>query len=211
MGVIGEGVGRAGTNLLAVMAHLARDAAAADFTLICEGVRRPVHSFVLKNRSPFFETALARWSDSGEERQMEIKECSVDVLDMVINYMYGINIHCKEENLEEFLDISERFQILDLKAEIGRFTAQTISMGNYKQLCVRADKYNCRELAEAGIHFMVQHGIELEWEEARQAPSMAVAYLNMLNRQKVEWERDRARCIKAGCEYTAQYCCLHYN
>ena len=208
MGVPGEG-GQAGTDLLAVMAGLARDAAAADFTLICEGVRRPVHTFVLKNRSPFFETALARWS--GKERQMDIKECSVEVLDMVINYMYGINIHCKEENLEELLDISERLQILDLKAEVGRFTAQTIHLGNYKELCMRADRYNCRELAEAAIHFMVTHSIQLEWEEARQAPSMAVAYLNMLIRQNMEKEKERARCIKAGCEYTAQYCCNHYN
>ena len=142
---------------------------------------------------------------------MEIKECRRDILDMVIDYMYGINIHPIQKNLEDLLDIAERFQMLDLKAEIGRVTAATISVENYKELALRADKFNCKVLAEACIEFMVSHDIQLEWEEARQVPSMAVAFLDLVMQQQRESERTRVRCIKAGCENTAQYCCLHYN
>ena len=142
---------------------------------------------------------------------MEIKECRRDILDMVIDYMYGINIHPNQKNLEDLLDIAERFQMLDLKAEIGRVTAATITVENYKELALRADKFNCKVLAEACIEFMVSHDIQLEWEEARQVPSMAVAFLDLVMQQQRESERTRVRCIKAGCENTAQYCCLHYN
>ena len=142
---------------------------------------------------------------------MEIKECRRDILDMVIDYMYGINIHPIQKNLEDLLDIAERFQMLDLKAEIGRVTAATITVENYKELALRADKFNCKVLAEACIEFMVSHDIHLEWEEARQVPSMAVAFLHLVMQQQRESERMRVRCIKAGCENTAQYCCLHYN
>ena len=142
---------------------------------------------------------------------MEIKECRTDILDMVIDYMYGINIHPIQKNLEDLLDIAERFQMLDLKAEIGRVTAATITVENYKELALRADKFNCKVLAEACIEFMVSHDIQLEWEEARQVPSMAVAFLDLVMQQQRESERTRVRCIKAGCENTAQYCCLHYN
>ena len=142
---------------------------------------------------------------------MEIKECRTDILDMVIDYMYGINIHPIQKNLEDLLDIAERFQMLDLKAEIGRVTAATITVENYKELALRADKFNCKVLAEACIEFMVSHDIHLEWEEARQVPSMAVAFLHLVMQQQRESERMRVRCIKAGCENTAQYCCLHYN
>ena len=142
---------------------------------------------------------------------MEIKECRTDILDMVIDYMYGINIHPIQKNLEDLLDIAERFQMLDLKAEIGRVTAATITVENYKELALRADKFNCKVLAEACIEFMVSHDIQLEWEEARQVPSMAVAFLHLVMQQQRESERMRVRCIKTGCENTAQYCCLHYN
>ena len=171
-----------------------------------------LQSLCSRNRSPFFEAALSRWSFGSEKaREMEIKECRTDILDMVIDYMYGINIHPIQKNLEDLLDIAERFQMLDLKAEIGRVTAATITVENYKELALRADKFNCKVLAEACIEFMVSHDIQLEWEEARQVPSMAVAFLDLVMQQQRESERTRVRCIKAGCENTAQYCCLHYN
>ena len=165
-----------------------------------------------RNRSPFFEAALSRWSYGSEKaKEMEIKECRTEILDMVIDYMYGINIHPNQKNLEDLLDIAERFQMLDLKAEIGRVTAATITVENYKELALRADKFNCKVLAEACIEFMVSHDIQLEWEEARQVPSMAVAFLDLVIQQQRESERSRVRCIKPGCEHTAQYCCLHFN
>ena len=165
-----------------------------------------------RNRSPFFEAALSRWSyNSQKGMEMEIKECRRDILDMVVDYMYGINIQPVEKDLEDLLDIAERFQMLDLKAEIGKVTAATITVDNYKELALRADKFNCKVLAEACIKFMVSNDIMLEWEEARQVPSMAVAFLNMVVDQQRESERVRVQCIKPGCEHTAQYCCLHYN
>ena len=171
-----------------------------------------LQSLCLRNRSPFFEAALSRWSyDSEKGGEMEIKECKTDILDMVIDYMYGINIHPIQKNLEDLLDIAERFQMLDLKAEIGRVTAATVTVENYKELALRADKFNCKVLAKACIEFMVSHDIQLEWEEARQVPSMAVAFLDQVIQQQRESERARVRCIKSGCEHTAQYCCLHYN
>ena len=171
-----------------------------------------LQSLCFRNRSPFFEAALSRWSYGSQNvMEMEIKECRRDILDMVVDYMYGINIQPVEKDLEDLLDIAERFQMLDLKAEIGKVTAATITVDNYKELALRADKFNCKVLAEACIKFMVSNDIMLEWEEARQVPSMAVAFLNMVVDQQRESERVRVQCIKPGCEHTAQYCCLHYN
>ena len=39
----------AGKNFLTLMAKMARDKDTADFTLVCEGARRPTHSFILRN------------------------------------------------------------------------------------------------------------------------------------------------------------------
>ena len=36
-------------NFLTLMAKMARDKDTSDFTLVCEGARRPTHSFILRN------------------------------------------------------------------------------------------------------------------------------------------------------------------
>ena len=36
-------------NFLTLMAKMARDYDSSDFTLVCEGARRPAHSFILRN------------------------------------------------------------------------------------------------------------------------------------------------------------------
>ena len=36
-------------NFLTMMAKMARDSESTDFTLVCEGARRPTHSFILRN------------------------------------------------------------------------------------------------------------------------------------------------------------------
>ena len=54
-------------NFSAMMARMARDTSTTDFTLVCGQLRRPVHSCVLANRSPYFEAAVKRWSQ-GEKK-----------------------------------------------------------------------------------------------------------------------------------------------
>ena len=70
----------------AAMAKAYTEGLGADFTLLCEGETKKVHSAVLIARSPFFEAKIKGW-----EREMEIEDCDLVTLTIIVDYMYGIN------------------------------------------------------------------------------------------------------------------------
>ena len=46
--------------------------------------------YEITNRSSFLGAKLERWS--GEKKEIVIEDCEPEVLDIVVNYMYGIEI-----------------------------------------------------------------------------------------------------------------------
>ena len=46
--------------------------------------------YEITNRSSFLGVKLERWS--GEKKEIVIEDCEPEVLDIVVNYMYGIEI-----------------------------------------------------------------------------------------------------------------------
>ena len=71
------------------MAKAYKEGLGADFTLLCDGGAKKVHSVILMARSPFFEAKINRWTQ--EKREMVIEDCDLFTLTIIVNYMYGIN------------------------------------------------------------------------------------------------------------------------
>ena len=46
--------------------------------------------YEITNRSSFLGVKMERWS--GEKKEIVIEDCEPEVLDIVVNYMYGIEI-----------------------------------------------------------------------------------------------------------------------
>jgi len=116
-----------------------------------------------------------------------VEECDPEVLDKVVDYMYGINI----PDLDKFinvLEISERFMMADLKAEIENLAMKAIAGSNIKEMCDVADTFSCRNLLEACAVFMVKEGISLDEEEVKKMPAATAALLEASKdaREKLE-------------------------
>lgn len=79
------------TILSAMMARMAKDTSTTDFTLISGELRRPVHSCVLANQSPYFEAVVKRWTQE-EKKQCGELRCRGTELNMVVDFMYGIKL-----------------------------------------------------------------------------------------------------------------------
>ena len=77
-----------------MMARMARDTSTTDFTLVCGQLRRPVHSCVLANRSPYFEAAVKRWSQG--EKEIVVESCDPEVMHLVVDYIYSIPFYSFE-------------------------------------------------------------------------------------------------------------------
>ena len=154
-----------------------KEGTGTDAFLVCQGFRKPVHTTVLLARSPsFFEAQLKRWS--GEKREVMIEDCDPEVLDIVVNYMYGIDIPNLElQKIIKVLDIAEMLLMADLKAEVEMFAIRILNQDNVKVLCSKADMFGCSKLLKACAQLMVEKEVSLSREEVREMPDATVAYL----------------------------------
>ena len=156
------------------------------------------------HRSPsFLGVKLKRWS--GASKDIVIEDCEPEVLDIVVNYMYGIEIpdlvcSIKEVPLNSrsfsqdclrlcrVLDIAERFLMPDLKAYVENLAVKILNKSNVKELCAKADMFSCNQLLEACVQLMVKEGISLDKEEVKKMPYATEAYLGA---SKVELDKKK--------------------
>jgi len=182
-------------DFLAAMLKLYKEGEAIDVNLVCQGIEKPVHSAVLVARSPaFFGTKLKRWCDG--KREIVLDECDPEVLDIVLDYMYGVdipNLDCLK--LGKVLDISEMFLMADLKAEVENLAIKMLNRANVKELCGNADKFSCPNLLEACVQLMVKEGLSLDKEEAAQMPDATVACLEAF---KAELDKRKDQLKRQG-------------
>ena len=101
-----------------------------DFTVICNEVEIPVHSFVLCTRSSVFLTAINGHFKEKEEKKLKIDKFELNAVDEMIRFFYGFEISKELDNIEELLALADMYQIEDLKAAIVHRIPQTIKDTN---------------------------------------------------------------------------------
>ena len=151
-------VSRMASNLSTMMARMAKDTSTADFTLISGEFRRPIHSCVLANQSPYFEAVVKRWTQG--EKEIHVESCDTEVLNMAIDFMYGIQldrkmIGDKPEMQEGLLELSIRLLMDNLKTEVEKVILQTLNKDNFNQICEFAEDYESQVLAEQCVKYIV--------------------------------------------------------
>ena len=166
--------------IIAAMANAYKEGLGADFTLLCKEGTKEVHSAILMARSPFFEAKINRWTQ--EKREVVIEDCDLVTLDIIVNYMYGINIpswpalNCKR--LTKLLEVSDRFQMIDIKAELEVLIIKTLTENNLEELCKLGERLNSKILIEACAELMVKNGRTMSADEVKALPRVASACLN---------------------------------
>jgi len=89
-----------------------------DITLVCQGRRKAAHAAVLMARSPFLKAMVQRWTN--QKREIVLDGCDPEVLSVVVGYMYGKDLPELADCLCKVLEVSERFLMADLKAEVEK-------------------------------------------------------------------------------------------
>jgi len=77
-------------DFVTAMQKLYIEGAGTDITLVCQGSRKAAHAAVLMARSPFFRAKVERWTN--EKREIVLDGCDPEVLAVVLDYMYGIDL-----------------------------------------------------------------------------------------------------------------------
>jgi len=169
----------AGTSAFRLAAlHLRRDKD-ADFTISCQGNNIAAHSFLLASTSEYFEIALSKdWMEK-KEKKMEIKDCSVEALKVVVNFMYGINIPEDFDEHGELLHLAELFMMANLKEVVVEKLAKALSKSNYLEISQIAELYNTSSLINKCAHFVFEEMSdcdEINWEDMGKLSKVITAF-----------------------------------
>ena len=146
-----------------------------------KGETKEVHSAILMARSPFFEAKINQWTQ--EKREMLIEDCDLVTLTIIADYMYGINtpsrpaLNCKR--LSELLKLSDKFQMIDIKAELEVLIIKTLTEDKDKELCNLGEGLNCEMLIEACAELMVKKGCTMSVDDVKALPKVASACIKV--------------------------------
>ena len=98
-----------------------------DFVLLANnGERLPVHSFLLKARSPFFHALLSSKQDTGREARVDV---GMEVLSLIITFLYTGKAEIPDSALDllfEVLETAEMMSITDLAEGIKGHILSTV-------------------------------------------------------------------------------------
>ena len=89
----------------------------SDFTLLCNGKKLKVHSYVLIARSNIFRNFFKSMATYGKTNltSLDVSHINESVLESVLHYMYTGKFEFQIENILQIYEVSERFYMLPLK------------------------------------------------------------------------------------------------
>jgi hypothetical protein len=137
-------------------------------------------------RSPFFKTKInTLLNKDHDDKKMDLTlDCSPEVLEETVNFMYGRDIKEHFDDFAGILDAAERFMMDDFKIEIGKRMVIKVKLNqnNYMEICSLANKYKVEVVADFCanyIHFRAISG-EVDWEALKKLPVIAVSSMVLL-------------------------------
>ena len=120
-------------------------------------------------RSPYFKTALntdvgsnnqsSRKRTKGIQNQLEVKECSPEVLSITIKFIYGIGLpgDLEVEDAKNLLTIADLYIMEDLKEAVAPVLGAQLDKDNILEISKMAEKFTAPKLMEVCVDFIVSH------------------------------------------------------
>jgi len=157
------------TYLGGQLAELFENSESADVALHCAGQVIKAHSVILAMRSPYFKTALntdvgsnnqsSRKRTKGIQNQLEVKECSPEVLSTTIKFIYGIGLpeDLGVEDAKDLLTMADLYIMEDLKEALAPVLGAQLDKDNILEISKMAEKCTASKLMEICVDFIVSN------------------------------------------------------
>ena len=125
----------------------------------------PSHILIF-HRSKYFATALTTGVGNAKSKsEIEVIDCSPEVLTCAVNFMYGVPIPEDFVDIKDLLRQADLFMMEDLKSAAGLLMAKTLSWDTLKELVVLGERYREVKLQESCGDFILAHIEELKDEK----------------------------------------------
>ena len=117
------------------------------------------------HRSKYFATALTTGVGNAKfKSEIEVIDCSPEVLTCAVDFMYGIPIPEDFADIEGLLHQADLFMMEDLKSAAGLLIAKTLSLDTLKELVALGERYREVKLQESCGDFILAHIEEMQEE-----------------------------------------------
>jgi len=144
----------------------ALDREEGDIRIRCGGAVVKAHSLIMSLRSKYFATALTTGVGNAKSKsEIEVIDCSPEVLMCAVDFMYGIPIPEDFADIEGLLHQADLFMMEDLKSAAGLLMAKTLSWDTLKELVILGERYREVKLQESCGDFILAHIEELKDEK----------------------------------------------
>ena len=119
--------------------------------------------------SPYFKTALntdvgsnnqsSRKRTKGIQNQLEVKECSPEVLSITIKFIYGIGLpeDLGVEDAKDLLTMADLYIMEDLKEALAPVLGAQLDKDNILEISKMAEKCTASKLMEICVDFIVSN------------------------------------------------------
>jgi len=141
------------TYLGGQLAEFFENSESADVALHCAGQVIKAHSAILAMRSPYFKTAI------GIQNQLEVKECSPEVLSTFIKFIYGIGLpeDLSVGDAKDLLTIADLYHMEDLKEALAPVLGAQLDKDSILEISRMAEKFTAPKLMEICVDFIVSN------------------------------------------------------
>lgn len=119
--------------LLNRLREIRSDGQYTDFTICCEFREIKAHKVVLATASAYFHAMFAHDTLETRKNRLHLHDFELEVLELVVDYMYMCKIDLDEDNLEPVLKVAHYFQVESL----GRLCTQHMFDGLSSKNCLR--------------------------------------------------------------------------
>ncbi|CAH1270235.1 KLHL24 [Branchiostoma lanceolatum] len=140
-------------DLLVTMDELRRRGELTDVTLCAGDQALSCHRVVLASCSPYFRAMFAGDLMESRAREIHLKDINPDMVKLVADYAYTSRVTITRENVQDVLDVSDRFQIPAIKDACCEFLEMQLHPYNCIGIFQFADTHYCEDLRKKALDF----------------------------------------------------------
>jgi len=130
----------------------------SDITLIIDGHRIPANRLILGLKSPVFDRMFFGDFKESNQKEIEIKDVSIDSFKVMLKWIYCQELDLNEENdylmAIDVFKLSHRFELKKLMTTIERKLIQMISIENIEVFTEFSTFYDLKQLMKSCEHFI---------------------------------------------------------
>ena len=149
------------TKCLEDMEKIFNDGSFSDFTVKCQGREFMCHQAILAGRSSYFHNMLSHDMEEKEQKSVDIKDFTADIVKEMLLYIYTGKVGDLEENAAGLLAAAEKYDLQELKRMCEESLCCTMNTDNVLDMLVLADLNNADLVRTAALKLIVENGDQI--------------------------------------------------